>query len=271
MLILRTCKTDGSSPSSEARGFKWPTEVGAHIVAPDWSPEPVCGGGLHGWAWGQGSATVFCNDPDALWIVFEAPDIAVVDFDGKVKAKEATIQFAGPQKDATDFLIAHTPTDKAGPVIGACLSVGDNQMVAVGDLGTATAGFEGKATAGDLGKATAGDLGTATAGVKGNASAGYLGTATAGNYGKATAGVKGKATAGDHGTATAGNRGNASAGVKGTTQAGIRGEIHVRWWDARTDRFRTLVGYIGEDGLEADIPYKVEVSEEGTPRFVKAG
>ena len=222
MLILRTNLPDGSSPSPEARGFKWPLEIGAHIEAPEWSPKPICGHGLHGWAWGQGSATVFCNDPDALWIVFEAPDLAVVHFDGKVKAKEATIQFAGPQKDATDFLIVHTPPDKAGPVIGACLSVGDNQMVAVGDLGKATAGSWGNASAGDYGTATAGDEGTATAG----------------HYGTAT--------------------------------AGYRGEIHIKWWDEKTNRFRTLVGYIGEDGLEPNTPYKVEVSKEGTPRFVKA-
>lgn len=33
-------------------GFMWPLTVGATVEAPDWNPEPECGGGLHGWPWG---------------------------------------------------------------------------------------------------------------------------------------------------------------------------------------------------------------------------
>jgi len=87
------------------------------------------------------------------------------------------------------------------------------------------------ATAGDDGTATAGDDGTATAGYRGTATAGYRGTATAGEYGTATAG--------DDGTAT----------------AGAGGEIRIRWWDGT--RYRLAVGYVGEDGIEADTPYVV--------------
>ena len=99
--------------------------------------------------------------------------------------------------------------------------------------------------------ATAGDYGTATAGV--------VGTATAGCDGTATAGDRGTATAGDHGTATAGDRGTATAGDHGT--------IRIEYWDTRR---RTLVGYVGEDGIKADTPYRVKVDDRGVARFVAA-
>ncbi len=48
-LMLRVCDADGRSYGD----FQWPG-VGVEAVAPDWSPEPECGGGLHGWLYGQG-------------------------------------------------------------------------------------------------------------------------------------------------------------------------------------------------------------------------
>ena len=84
---------------------------------------------------------------------------------------------------------------------------------------------------------------------------GYAGTATAGDDGMATAGDDGMATAGNRGTATAGNRGTATAGYAGTATAGDDGEIRIRYWDPKTERHRTAVGYIGEDGLEPNTAY----------------
>ncbi|HBO6386318.1 TPA: hypothetical protein L4737_006144 [Pseudomonas aeruginosa] len=131
-----------------------------------------------------------------------------------------------------------------------------------GYKGTATAGNWGTATAGDEGTATAGDEGTATAGDEGTATAGYKGTATAGYKGTATAGNWGTATAGDEGTATAGYKGTATAGYKGTATAGEKGEIRIRYWDEKTERYRTVIGYIGEDGLEPNVPYKLSAGRK---------
>ena len=97
----------------------------------------------------------------------------------------------------------------------------------------------------------------ATAGYKGTATAGESGTATAGNWGTATAGYWGTATAGESGTATAGESGTATAGEKGA--------LIIRWWDAKAERYRFAVGYVGEDGIEAGKKYRVE---EG--KFVEA-
>ena len=98
--------------------------------------------------------------------------------------------------------------------------------------------------------------GTATAGDYGTATAGYRGTATAGDGGTATAGDEGTATAGDRGTAMAGDVGTATAGAYGTATAGAYGEIRIRWWDG--NRYRLAVGYVGEDGIQPNIPYVVQ-------------
>ncbi len=81
------------------------------------------------------------------------------------------------------------------------------------------------------------------------------GTATAGTSGTATAGYSGTATAGDYGTATAGTSGTATAGYSGTATAGELGIINVSYWDGK--RRRIVVGYIGEDGLLPNTPYKL--------------
>ncbi|WP_407733569.1 hypothetical protein ACJKIJ_20890 [Pseudomonas aeruginosa] len=165
-------------------------------------------------------------------------------------------------------------------------TAGDWGTATAGDWGTATAGYEGTATAGDWGTATAGDRGTATAGDRGTATAGhrgtataghrgtatawYEGTATAGDWGTATAGYEGTATAGDwgtatagyEGTATAGDWGTATAGDWGTATAGEKGEIRIRYWDEKANRYRTVIGYIGEDGLEPNVPYKLNAGHK---------
>jgi len=76
--------------------------------------------------------------------------------------------------------------------------------------------------------------------------------------GTATAGDGGTATAGDGGTATAGYRGTATAGYGGTATAGDGGTVVIRWWDRSTRRWRLVVGYIGEDGLKANVAYRLD-------------
>ena len=91
-------------------------------------------------------------------------------------------------------------------------------------------------------------------------------TATAGDGGTATAGDDGTATAGNRGTATAGKWGTATAGYGGTATAGNSGAIILTWWDDENGRKRTVVGYVGEDGIEAKVAYRL--NENG--KLVKA-
>ncbi|HIE0598989.1 TPA: hypothetical protein ACXJME_005614 [Pseudomonas aeruginosa] len=270
--VLRTCSADLTSHG----GFQWPDKIGAVVEAPDWKKDNKCGHGLHGWLFGQGdhgcSSTV--GDADAKWLVVEVDLSDLIALGGKVKFPRCTIRHIGDRASATQFLIANEPRAAGVAVIGATLQAGDKELCQVGAYGTATAGNWGTATAGNWGTATAGNWGTATAGYKGTATAGNWGTATAGdegtatagNWGTATAGNWGTATAGYKGTATAGYKGTATAGYKGTATAGEKGEIRIRYWDEKADRYRTVIGYIGEDGLEPDVPYKLNADR----KFVRA-
>jgi hypothetical protein len=65
------------------------------------------------------------------------------------------------------------------------------------------------------------------------------------------------ATAGYRGTATAGYRGTATAGDRGTATAGEAGVISIQYYDSQTDRFKVMIGYIGEGGLKAGVKYKL--------------
>ncbi|HFH3436204.1 TPA: hypothetical protein ACGJWA_005963 [Pseudomonas aeruginosa] len=259
-LVLRTCSADLASHGR----FQWPDKIGAVVEAPDWKKDNKCGHGLHGWLFGQGdhgcSSTV--DDADAKWLVVEVVIADLIALGGKVKFPRCTVRHIGDKASATQFLIANEPRAVGVAVIGATLQAGDKELCQVGAYGTATAGDEGTATAGYKGTATAGHKGTATAGYKGTATAGYEGTATAGDEGTATAGHKGTATAGHKGTATAGYKGTATAGYKGTATAGEKGEIRIRYWCEKTGRYHTVIGYIGEDGLKPNVPYKLNADHK---------
>jgi len=73
--------------------------------------------------------------------------------------------------------------------------------------------------------------------------------AATGNYGHAAA-------TGDSGHAAAtGDSGHAAAlSYNGKAKAGTNGAVVLAWWDGKRGRF--LVGYVGEDGIEADTWYR---------------
>ena len=240
--VLRTCSADLKAYG----GFQWPAE--GPVECPDWSAEPVCGQGLHGFLDGHGSAGLADWSPAAKWLVVAVDGRDLVDLGDKVKFPRGVVLLAADRKAATDLMLQIRSPQAAGPVMGAVVSVGDHGTATAGHAGTATAGHAGTATAGEYCMATAGNSGTATAGNSGTATAGHAGTATAGNFGTATAGHCGTATAGHCGTAT----------------AGVGGIIRIRRWDG--NRNRDVVGYIGEDGLQPNTPYRLDA--EG--RFVKA-
>ena len=62
-----------------------------------------------------------------------------------------------------------------------------------------------------------------------------------------------------------GNRITSSLGLtlRGRASAGYGGIIQIEYWDENRSRMKT--GYIGEDGLEADVMYRIDDGE-----FVKA-
>ena len=255
--MMKTVNADGTSYN----GFVWPLEVGAKVVAPDWNDDAKCGGGLHGLHNGIGSGALLDWSDDAVWIVASVKKAEIVDLGGKIKVPRCKIVHVGNRESATRFL---SDAGIVGPIVGGTATAGKWGTATAGKWGTATAGDGGTATAGHEGTATAGYEGTATAGKWGTATAGHEGTATAGKWGTATAGDGGTATAGKWGTATAGKWGTATAGYEGTATAGDKGTLIIRRWDGK--RYRTVVGYIGENGLEPNTPYKLNDAGE----FVKA-
>ena len=144
--LLKTVHADGAAWG----GFRWTLDEGAEVIAPDWDPTPVCGGGLHGLLNGAGNGSLINWSTDAIWIVAEIPDDeTVVDLDGKVKVRRCIVRHVGDKTSAPEFLAAHGHTE--GVVSGTATA---------GDDGTATAGYAGTATAGVSGAATAGERGT---------------------------------------------------------------------------------------------------------------
>ena len=143
--------------------FKWPKR--GKVEAPDWDPEPICGGGLHGLLDGEGDGTLLNWSSKAKWLVVKIDQDEAIEIAGKVKVPRGSVVHCGNQVSATQYLQKRGLT---GAIVGA--------MVVRGDRGTATAGYSGTATAGDSGTATAGDGGTATAGYSGIATAGGGGT-----------------------------------------------------------------------------------------------
>jgi len=74
LYMIRTVNTDGTSHG----GFQWPLEVGAEVIAPDWNPEPVCGGGLHGLLMGEGDAGLMSTSISATVLVCAVRESEVV-------------------------------------------------------------------------------------------------------------------------------------------------------------------------------------------------
>ena len=147
VLVLRTSELDGTA----CNGFKWPKK--GYVACKDWSPEKVCGQGLHGLLKGEQSANAITNE-NGLWQVVEVLASEVVDLNGKVKFPRGIVLYSGDRATAVAMIKARHPE--------ACVH-----------WSTATAGIRGTATAGDRGTATAGNAGTAKAGDCGTISISY--------------------------------------------------------------------------------------------------
>ena len=127
-LMLRTCDNDMCGHG----GFAWP-DAGL-VKAPDWNPEPSCGGGLHGLLWGDGDASQLKHeDATRRWLVCEVVASEVVQIQRKVKVPRAWVVYVGDRDGAIAMLQAHAP-------VGTAIVFAE-----------ATAGYAGTATAGEGG------------------------------------------------------------------------------------------------------------------------
>ena len=69
-------------------------------------------------------------------------------------------------------------------------------------------------------------------------------------------------TVGDKEMATAGDKGTATAGFEGTATAGDNGILNIKYHDDKNNRYRLAIAYVGEKGIEPNVPYKLNKNNE---------
>jgi len=272
-LFLRTCNADGSSYG----GFKWNLEIDGVTEAPDWNPEPECGGGLHGLLHGKDSGHYLDWSEDALWMACEALG-PIVDLDGKIKTSKAKTLFVGDRKGATDFLIASgcNPAEVVGAFItgGDCSTVtgGYGSNVTGGNRSTVTGGYGSTVTGGYGSNVTGGYHSTVTGGDRSTVTGGVGSSVTGGDRSTVTGGDHSTVTGGDHSTVTGGNRSTVTGGKLSTVTGGGESKVtggylslvsggegstlSIEWHDG--ERIRILTAYVGEDGIEPNVAYMLD-------------
>jgi hypothetical protein len=220
-LVLRTCRADLTSRN----GFQW-AGVGGITTAPDWKNNTECGNGLHGWLYGAGDHS--CSDyldAESVWMVLEVVTSDVIMLGGKCKFPSAKTVFIGDRKGASEYMLANEPRSANVEIIGRIAEVGDKQSLIGGALSTLTGG-EGSTLTGGEGSTLTG---------------GYRSTLTGGNYSTLTGGDRSTLTGGDRSTLTGGDR----------------SELRIRYWDGKANRYRTVIAYVGEDGIKSGTPYRL--------------
>jgi hypothetical protein len=172
---------------------------------------------------------------------------------GKVKFPKGTVVYAGTREEAVKIIAEAYPEE---PVVFANRHSGDHGVSTSGDYGISTSGHYGNSTSGIFGKSGSGVCGKSISGVGGNSTSGDYGNSTSDNYGTSISGYRGTSISGEHGTSTSGELGTSTSGVGGT--------LIIKWYDG--SRYRTAVAYVGENGIEPNVAYKLD--DKGN--FIKA-
>jgi hypothetical protein len=208
--------------------FEWPTS--GPVECTDWKATQECGNGLHGLLWGQGDAGMMSKAHDAIWQVVEVVADVIVDLGNKVKFPRGTVIYSGARHGALKMVLLNK---QRLDEIRASATTGNSAH---------------SATTGDSAhSATTGD--SAHSATTGNSAH----SATTGYYAHS-------ATTGDSAIA-------AALGRDSRVKAGNNGVIIGRYDEKKTSRPRILVGYVGEDGIEADTWYEVKVSVAGIAKW----
>ena len=169
---LKTVKSDMTSRN----GFKWKRR--GVVVAPDWNPNPECGGGLHAFLRGEGDGSLADWSPDAVWLVLKIPDGSYIDLGGKIKFPRCTVVFCGDRKSATDKL---QELGCHGPIIGVCASGGYGSTVSGGYGSTVSGGDRSRVSGGDRSRVIGGDESTVSGGHGSTVSGGHGSTVSGGD------------------------------------------------------------------------------------------
>lgn len=63
-------------------------------------------------------------------------------------------------------------------------------------------------------------------------------------------------------TKVVGDKQAATVGALGTATAGYSGELRIKWYDNKANRYRTAQAYVGENGIKANTPYRLNDKHE---------
>jgi hypothetical protein len=211
VLVLRTCDANMQGHN----GFQWP-ETG-RVEAPDWSPEPSCGHGLHGLLWGEGDGSYLNWDASARWLVVEVDAASIVDIGGKVKYPAGDVLFCGDRLEATALLAERAP---GRAIVGGTLIGGDDSTLTGGDRSTLTGGDRSTLTGGNRSTLTGGNDSTLTGGYYSTLTGGYYSTLTGGDRSTLTGGYASTLTGGNRSTLTGGNDSTLTGGDRSTLTGG---------------------------------------------------
>jgi len=260
-LVLRVCAPDMSSKN----GFIWPG-VGGIATASDWKDNEECGAGLHGWLYGQGDHSVsdHWNTPEAKWLVVKVETAGIRMLGGKCKFQSGEVVFVGEKSEAAAYIIENEPQAKNVAVIGAVLKCEENGVIQGGALSVLTGGYYAKMTGGDYATMTGGDSATMTGGDSATMTGGYSAKMTGGYSAKMTGGYSATMTGGDSATMTGGDYAKMTGGDYATMTGGDYAKMtggdyavmHFTYWDGK--RTRTVIAYVGEDGIEPNVAYKLD-------------
>ena len=231
-LVLRACRSDLTSRD----GFSWKNKC---VKAPDWSPVPDCGSGLHGWLNGQGDPDVWDHRDDDKWLILAVKTATIVDLGDKVKFPAARRLFVGARVETSSLLASMLP---GVPVMFAILTGGRGSTL-IGGYGSTLIGGYGSTLTG-----------------------GYGSTLTGGSRSTLTGGHRSTLTGGNDSTLTGGNDSTLTGGNDSTLTGGNFSTLQIRWWDHIASRERIATAYVGEDGIKANTAYRLDDNH----RFIKA-
>ena len=153
VLVLKSLPADMVAARNHVSGgFKWPES--GECTAPDFSPAPYCGNGLHGWKWGMGDSDLRVKDDDAKWLILSVEESTIIDLGGKVKFPNCKILYLGDRETSVKILQNFAPGGT--PIMFSTVS-GDGATVTGGDGATVTGGDGATVTGGNGATVTGGD------------------------------------------------------------------------------------------------------------------
>ena len=247
-LMLRTCDKDMQSYG----GFQWPKS--GRVTALDWNDRAECGCGLHGLPWGEGCGGLLNWSESAKWLVCEVDPDLEVPISGKSKWPWADVVFVGDRESATKYLHENGGSGRA--IVGSTVSGWDYSTVSGGYRSTVSGGECSTVSGGDYSTVSGGDYSTVSGGDRSTVSGGNGSTVSGGNGSTVSGGDYSTVSGGYRSTVSGGNGSTVSGGNGSTVSGGNNSGLILKRWNGK--RYRYSVAEVGESGIKANTPYKLD-------------